>query len=71
MKDMNINIQVNLDWPSYEDDINEVIKQTILEDVRKEVKKQTEHLRAAIAKQLLSKQKELIDRAIKTIADQT
>ena len=68
---MDININLKFDWPSYEDDINEVIKQTVLDEIRKEVKKQSEHLGGAVARQLLSKQKELIDRAIKTIGNQT
>jgi hypothetical protein len=64
---MDLNINVTLDWPSYEDDVNQAVRETILEEVRKEVRKQAGALRLEVAKQLEKKQKETVAKAIAAI----
>jgi hypothetical protein len=49
---MEIKINVRLDWPTYEEDINLAVKETILDEVRKETRKSAIELRGALAKSI-------------------
>ncbi len=57
-------VTVSLDWPTYEEDISSAIRDEVLNEVRKEVRKQSAALRDEVAKALKGRQEELVKKAI-------
>ena len=65
---MNFNITIDLDWPSYEDDINNAIKETVLDEVRKEVKVQGKKvIQEQVSKLMMKRQKELVEKMTQSV----
>ncbi len=64
MNPFQINIQLNLDWETYEEDIQSEIKGAILAEIRKETVQFAKGLRECVRKQLIERQQEWIDKTI-------
>lgn len=62
-----LTVSIDLDWPTYEEELSACIKDAILTEVRKEVKALSGELRAEVAKQLRGRQEELVKRALKAM----
>lgn len=61
---MKLDISLDLEWPSYEDDISACIKQAILDEMSKEARKQAKGLRVKVAAELKKNEKALVERAM-------
>ena len=61
---MDINIKINLDWASYEDDISTAIKNAVMDAVRVEARKHVKDIRCAVASIMKKREKELVARAM-------
>lgn len=62
-----LTIKIDLDFPTYEEDIARAIRDEILIQVKEEIRKQSKPLRKAIAEKMIADQEQLIKLAIKNI----
>jgi len=64
MDPFKISIDLKFDWPDYEINIQQVIKQVILEEVGKEARTFAKGLREAIRKHMIKHQEELVTKTL-------
>lgn len=64
---MNVEISVDLQWPSYEEDIEQAIKEEVISQVKVETRRQSKLIREAVAKKLMKNQEKIVNSIIENM----